>query len=846
MQNQENRTRVEDLQSNLTKTENEVKRLQKNFSSSREVAENHKTETERLNAIMEEMKAKHEADLARARTREAGLEREKSDLREQLLMEKKRMGYSARSLRQMASRERLGSPSTLSPADSRRRSTNRRGSTANDDDDVFGRIGGAKRRGPGFGPEGDVNSPSSLYASDFGDASPDTSLTKSEQRNQSPLALPNFNELEDLREELVKKDEEITELLLELERIRMAAGAPSEFADALQPSTSESPVAFAKSRLSQLGRARVVSRGVRGRRARGGMRQPSGLGRPSSFDSPDSSPGNTPSPSAQGVHIETYTNDSPRSDTSTPSRPGKSPLSEQFTPDTRLDRLRGSSDTPESISLARRLISHPSQASQLSRPDSFAVNMDNLGHELAALADDGEEEEDEEVQTAAVKPTYTDVGTMTDPVEPAVQNRNMLDSDVQSINPVMPVSTRNLAALMAVTQTTPRADRFTRNPVHARAPSPTSTIGPRTDLDDETDYESARSVVTVMPSDSQNGMTSGDDFHSLAPDSSADDDSDQESIRASGRRSLMPGSAHNLRVLNAQTPVREVIREVIKEVPVIQEIEVIKEVPVDREVIREVEKIVEVVKEVPVEIEREVIKEIQVDRPIEVIKEIIVDRPVEIIKEIEVTKEVFVDRPVEVIKEVEKIVEIEKIVDRPVEVVKEVFVDRPVEVTKEIEVIREVEKIVEIEKIVDRPVEVIKEIEKIVDRPVEVIKEVEVIREVFVDRPVEVIKEVEKIVDRPVEVIKEIFVDRPVDVIREVEKIVDRPVEVIREVPVDKIIEKEVIRHIEVPVNVIEYVDRIVEVPFDRVVERIVEKEIPVEKIVEREVVREVPVETIK
>ena len=75
---------------------------------------------------------------------------------------------------------------------------------------------------------------------------------------------------------------------------------------------------------------------------------------------------------------------------------------------------------------------------------------------------------------------------------------------------------------------------------------------------------------------------------------------------------------------------KEVIKEVIKEVPV------------------EVEKIIEkeVIKEVPVEIEKIVVKE--------VIKE--VEKPIEVIKEVE--KIVEVEKPVEVIKEVEKPVEV--------------------------------------------------------------------------------------------------------------------------------------------------------------------------------------------
>ena len=75
---------------------------------------------------------------------------------------------------------------------------------------------------------------------------------------------------------------------------------------------------------------------------------------------------------------------------------------------------------------------------------------------------------------------------------------------------------------------------------------------------------------------------------------------------------------------------------------------------VEREVIREVlvEVPVEVIREVPVEVEREVIREVLVEVPVEVekevIREVLVEVPVEVIKEVEVIREV----PVEVVKEV--------------------------------------------------------------------------------------------------------------------------------------------------------------------------------------------------
>jgi chaperonin cofactor prefoldin len=126
-------------------------------------------------------------------------------------------------------------------------------------------------------------------------------------------------------------------------------------------------------------------------------------------------------------------------------------------------------------------------------------------------------------------------------------------------------------------------------------------------------------------------------------------------------------------LLNSKSEIikREVIKEIIKEVPV----EKIVEVPIDRVF----EKIVEVVKEVPVE----VIKEVQVPSPpieIEVIK--YVDR--------EVVKEVFIEKPVvsfdndyekKYIDELENKIKI--LESKPVEI-REVVKEVPVEIIKEV------------------------------------------------------------------------------------------------------------------------------------------------------------------
>lgn len=99
--------------------------------------------------------------------------------------------------------------------------------------------------------------------------------------------------------------------------------------------------------------------------------------------------------------------------------------------------------------------------------------------------------------------------------------------------------------------------------------------------------------------------------------------------------------------VSSNDPAKEVVREVIKEVPVEVIKEVEKDVPVEviKEVVREIP--VEVVKEVPVEVEKivqteaePVIKEVVREVPIEVVKEVVIEKPVEKIVEVEKTVEV--------------------------------------------------------------------------------------------------------------------------------------------------------------------------------------------------------------
>ena len=71
-------------------------------------------------------------------------------------------------------------------------------------------------------------------------------------------------------------------------------------------------------------------------------------------------------------------------------------------------------------------------------------------------------------------------------------------------------------------------------------------------------------------------------------------------------------------------------------------------------------------------------------KEIEVIKEVVKEVPVEVIKEVEVIRQVEVIKnvPVEVIKEVEKIVEIEIVKEVPVEIIKEVEVIQEIDMAQ--------------------------------------------------------------------------------------------------------------------------------------------------------------------
>ena len=103
---QELRTQLSDSQSATQRLESEHKRLTKLLSTARDAGDQHKNESERLANIVEEMKSKHETDVAQARRHAAGLARDKSDLQQTIDTLKKE---AARADRRFL---RFGSPLT--------------------------------------------------------------------------------------------------------------------------------------------------------------------------------------------------------------------------------------------------------------------------------------------------------------------------------------------------------------------------------------------------------------------------------------------------------------------------------------------------------------------------------------------------------------------------------------------------------------------------------------------------------------------------------------------------------------------------------------------------------------
>lgn len=195
---QELRAQVADSQATAQRLEGENKRLTRLLTTTRETADQHKNEAERQQMAFEELKAKHETDVAQARKHAASLQRDKSDLQQALDTMKAEVAKASRRL------PRFGSPLTpngatasevVTPAD-------------HDEDDVFSTAGASthtrkKLDNSGlFPPDG----------FDF-DESPDPSPSR-------PFLAPNHptNEIEALQQRLAHAQRQISTLKSTLQR----------------------------------------------------------------------------------------------------------------------------------------------------------------------------------------------------------------------------------------------------------------------------------------------------------------------------------------------------------------------------------------------------------------------------------------------------------------------------------------------------------------------------------------------------------------------------------------------------------------------------------------------------
>ncbi|KAI0349197.1 hypothetical protein OH77DRAFT_1432278 [Trametes cingulata] len=196
---QELRTQMADAQATAQRLEGENKRLTRQLTHAREAADQHKTEAERQQTAFEELKAKHETDVAQARKHAASLQRDKSDLQQALDSMKVEMAKQSRRL------PRFGSPLTPNGAAASEVAT----PAEQDDDDVFSAAGASTHTRKKLDNSG-------LFPPDgfeFGDESPDPSPSR-------PFLAPNHpsNEIEALQQRLAHAQRQINTLKSTLQR----------------------------------------------------------------------------------------------------------------------------------------------------------------------------------------------------------------------------------------------------------------------------------------------------------------------------------------------------------------------------------------------------------------------------------------------------------------------------------------------------------------------------------------------------------------------------------------------------------------------------------------------------
>ncbi|KAF8155589.1 hypothetical protein B0H34DRAFT_783418 [Crassisporium funariophilum] len=212
---QELRTQLGDSQASTQRLESEHKRLTKSLSVARDTGDQHKSEGERLQTILEELRNKHETDIAQARKHAAGLARDKSDLQQTIDTMKAEATRAGRRV------PKFGSP--LTPGGNQGHDFLTPAGHDDADSDVFGTTGGAstnRRRMDmsGLFPPDDLGS-------DFAD-SPDPSPVR------KPFLAANHpsNEIEALQQRLAHAQRQINTLKGSLNRekqlrMRLEGGA---------------------------------------------------------------------------------------------------------------------------------------------------------------------------------------------------------------------------------------------------------------------------------------------------------------------------------------------------------------------------------------------------------------------------------------------------------------------------------------------------------------------------------------------------------------------------------------------------------------------------------------------
>ncbi|CCO29344.1 Anucleate primary sterigmata protein A [Rhizoctonia solani AG-1 IB] len=196
VQLQEVRSTLNNAQASSSRLESEQKRMAKQLSSVRETSDGYKTEVGRLSDLLEELRAKHETDIAQMRKNNAGLQRDKSDLQASLDALKADMAQ-----RERAS-IRFGSPATPSMISR----------SAIDEEDIFSTGGASSRRhldvsaiysqGPGDSLHGEL------------DESPPASPTRSTRVGPSHPS----NELESTKQSLSHAQRQISTLKSAVQR----------------------------------------------------------------------------------------------------------------------------------------------------------------------------------------------------------------------------------------------------------------------------------------------------------------------------------------------------------------------------------------------------------------------------------------------------------------------------------------------------------------------------------------------------------------------------------------------------------------------------------------------------